>query len=122
MKHTKEEAMTDNTYAIITAVRDEEQFIESTIQSVLTQSRRPKEWVIVNDGSRDRTGEIADRYATQHAWIHVVHRADRGFRKPGGGVMEAFYDGYDKLETKDWSFLVKLDGDLSFDSTYFERC
>ena len=80
------------------------------------------EWVIVDDGSSDNTGEIADRYAAQHSWIHVIHRKNRGFRKSGGGVMEAFYDGYNSLHCRDWDFLVKLDGDLSFAPDYFEKC
>jgi len=109
-------------YAIITPVRDEEKFIEATIESVLRQTSRPSEWVIVDDGSSDRTGAIIDRYVAQYPWIHVVHRANRGFRKAGGGVMEAFYDGYNTLECKDWDFIVKLDGDLSFSLEYFEKC
>lgn len=109
-------------YIIVTPARDEERFIESTIESVLCQTIAPAEWVIVDDGSSDRTGEIADRYAAQYPWIHVLHRANRGFRKSGGGVMEAFYDGYNSIECKDWDFLVKLDGDLSFAPDYFERC
>lgn len=109
-------------YVIITPVRDEEKFVEATIESVIHQTTRPVEWVIVDDGSSDRTGEILDRYAAQYPWIRVVHRANRGFRKSGGGVMEAFFDGYNTLECKDWDFIVKLDGDLSFAQDYFEKC
>lgn len=109
-------------YVIITPVRDEEKHIESTIDCVCRQTLRPVEWIIVNDGSSDRTGEIADTYAAQHSWIRVLHRANRGFRKSGGGVMEAFYDGYRSVQSKDWDLLVKLDGDLSFEADYFERC
>lgn len=109
-------------YAIITPVRDEEKYIEATIESVVRQTTRPAEWMIVNDGSTDRTGEILDRYAAQYPWIRVLHRANRGFRKAGGGVVEAFYDGYNTLKCKDWDFIVKLDGDLSFAPDYFRRC
>ena len=109
-------------YIVVTPVRDEERYIESTIESVLHQTMRPVEWVIVDDGSSDRTGEIADRYATEHSWIHVIHRKNRGFRKSGGGVMEAFYDGYNNAKSENWEFVVKLDGDLSFAPDYFERC
>jgi poly-beta-1,6-N-acetyl-D-glucosamine synthase len=109
-------------YVIVTPVRDEEKYVESTIESLLRQTIQPTEWIIVNDGSTDRTGEIADRYAAQYPWIRVIHRANRGFRKSGGGVMEAFYDGYNSLRTQDWDFLVKLDGDLSFAPEYFESC
>ncbi len=109
-------------YVIITPVRDEEQFIGDTIKSVCSQTARPSEWVIVNDGSSDRTGEVIDRYASKYPWIRTVHRENRGFRKSGGGVMEAFSEGYKTLQCKDWDFLVKLDADLTFDTDYFEKC
>jgi poly-beta-1,6-N-acetyl-D-glucosamine synthase len=109
-------------YVIITPVRDEEEFVEATVESMRRQTLLPSEWIIVNDGSTDRTGEILDRIAASVPWIRVVHRANRGFRKAGGGVMEAFYEGYNTLQCKDWDFLVKLDGDLSFAPDYFEKC
>ncbi len=109
-------------YVVITPVRDEERHIEATIQSMIDQTVTPVEWVIVNDGSSDGTDEIIERYATQFPWIHAVHRSNRGFRKSGGGVVEAFYAGYETLRAEDWNFLVKLDGDLSFAPNYFERC
>jgi biofilm PGA synthesis N-glycosyltransferase PgaC len=110
------------TYVIITPVRDEERYIEATLQSVCDQTITPVEWVIIDDGSSDRTGEIIDRYADRYPWIHAVHRGNRGFRKSGGGVMEAFYDGYNTLQCKEWDFIVKLDGDLTFAPEYFEKC
>lgn len=109
-------------YVIITPVRDEEQHLERTIESVLSQTVPPTEWVIVDDGSSDGTGAIADRYAAQVPCIRAVHRPNRGFRKAGGGVMEAFYEGYNSLEAQNWDFIVKLDGDLTFAQDYFERC
>ena len=109
-------------YVIVTPVRDEEEHLEATIESVSAQTIRPAEWVIVNDGSSDRTGEIIDRHAARSPWIRAVHRTNRGFRKAGGGVVEAFYDGYGAIASGDWEFLVKLDGDLSFSPDYFERC
>lgn len=109
-------------YVIVTPVRDEEKYLEATIRAVSLQSVLPAEWVIVNDGSTDRTGESIDSYAVQWPWIHAVHRPNRGFRKAGGGVVEAFYDGYNALRCEDWDFIVKLDGDLTFSPTYFEEC
>ncbi len=109
-------------YVVITPVRDEEQHVEATIESVSGQTVRPAEWVIVDDGSTDRTGVILDRYAAQIPWLRVIHRPDRGFRKPGGGVVDAFNEGYRSLRCNDWDFIVKLDGDLSFSPDYFQRC
>lgn len=109
-------------YVIITPVRDEEDYVEATIRAVTSQTILPSEWVIVDDGSSDRTASIIGQYATQIPWIHTVHRINRGFRKSGAGVVEAFYDGYNALHCRDWDFVVKLDGDLTFSSDYFEKC
>jgi glycosyltransferase involved in cell wall biosynthesis len=109
-------------YAIITAVRDEEKYIESTIQSILEQTVLPTEWILVDDGSSDRTGSIIDKYASTVPWIKAQHRVNRGFRMSGAGVVDAFNEGYAELSRRDWDFLVKLDGDLSFSADYFEKC
>jgi poly-beta-1,6-N-acetyl-D-glucosamine synthase len=109
-------------YVVITPVRDEEAYLRHTVESVIRQTVRPTEWVIVNDGSTDGTGAIMDQYAGEYAWIHPLHRTNRGFRKSGGGVVEAFNEGLTSLTCRDWEFIVKLDGDLSFQPDYFERC
>lgn len=109
-------------YIIIAPVRNEEAHLRETIESVASQTVRPVLWIIVDDGSSDRTAQIADEAARTHGWIKVVHRADRGFRRQGGGVMETFYDGYKLMGDEPWDFLVKLDGDLSFAPDYFEKC
>lgn len=112
--------MTPTRYVVITPVRDEETYLPRSIESMVGQSVRPQEWVIVNDGSKDRTAEIAEQAAQQFPWIQVVHRTDRGYRKWGGGIIAAFYDGFHSLRCKDWEFMSKLDGDLSFEASYFE--
>lgn len=109
-------------YTIITPVRDEEQYIEQTLKSVIAQTITPIEWIIVDDGSMDNTGKIIDEYEKKYPWIHVIHRGNRGYRKAGGGVVDAFYDGYNARKSDMLDFIVKLDGDLSFDQNYFERC
>ncbi len=114
--------MTTPGYVIVTPARNEGENLRKTIDSVVSQSLRPNAWVLVNDGSSDNTAEIADAAAKQHTWIKTVHRSDRGCRKPGGGVIEAFYDGYKLVELEPWDFLAKLDADLSFGPDYFEQC
>jgi glycosyltransferase involved in cell wall biosynthesis len=109
-------------YFVITPVRDEANNITKTIDSMVNQTILPKEWIIINDGSIDSTPQIINSASKNFDWIKVVHRSNRGYRKPGGGVIEAFYDGYNKSTTTEWDFLVKLDGDLSFSYHYFEKC
>jgi poly-beta-1,6-N-acetyl-D-glucosamine synthase len=109
-------------YVVITPVRDEATLLPATIESMIRQTVLPQEWVIVDDGSRDETGIIIDEYAARHRWIRAVHRADRGFRKSGGGVVDAFNDGYQQLSSTAWDFIAKFDGDLTFEPDYFEKC
>jgi biofilm PGA synthesis N-glycosyltransferase PgaC len=108
-------------YVVVTPVRDEEAYLPLTIASMVRQTILPQEWIIVDDGSKDSTGSIIDQAAQQYSWIRGVHRNDRGFRKWGAGIIEAFYDGYNVLQSNDWEYMSKLDGDLSFEPDYFER-
>jgi glycosyltransferase involved in cell wall biosynthesis len=63
------------------------------------QTLLPALWLLIDDGSTDSTSSILDAAALQYPWLKVIHRKDRGFRQAGGGVMEAFYDGYAQLST-----------------------
>ncbi len=109
-------------YVVVSPVRNEERNLPATIQSVASQTILPKQWIIVDDGSTDHTVEILEQAARTYPWISLIHRADRGFREPGTGVIAAFYDGYTQIRPTDWSFLVKLDGDLVLPPDYFEQC
>jgi poly-beta-1,6-N-acetyl-D-glucosamine synthase len=109
-------------YVVITPARDEAQHIAETIISVVHQTARPVEWVIVDDGSTDGTGEIIEHFAAQHSWITALHQPNRGVRESASGVMHAFYHGYQFLKATEWDFIVKLDGDVSLKPDYFETC
>jgi len=109
-------------YVVISPVRDEGHLIEKTILSIASQTVRPIQWILVNDGSRDNTGAVIDEYAQKYPWITAAHRPDRGFREPGTGVINAFYYGHQFLRPSDWDFIVKLDGDLDLAPDYFENC
>jgi biofilm PGA synthesis N-glycosyltransferase PgaC len=114
--------MNQGHYIVISPVRNEEKFLQLTVDSMAKQTILPQQWIIVDDGSSDKTAEIAAAASQQYPWITTLVRKDRGFRKPGGGVIEAFYDGYRQIKHGDWQFVVKFDGDLSFAPDYFEQC
>jgi glycosyltransferase involved in cell wall biosynthesis len=109
-------------YVVISPVRDEAEHLRLTIRSMVSQQIRPQQWILVNDGSKDETPQLIEDAARTYDWIRAVHRPDRSFRQAGSGVMEAFYEGYQRLASEDWEFLAKLDGDLSFDRDFFQKC
>jgi glycosyltransferase involved in cell wall biosynthesis len=86
------------------------------------QTIKPMQWILVDDGSIDKTAQLVDEAAAKHPWIQAVHRKDRGSRLAGTGVIGAFYDGYALVADQPWDFVVKFDGDLSFGPNYFELC
>jgi GT2 family glycosyltransferase len=104
-------------YVLITPARNEEAFIEDTIQSVITQTVLPEKWVIVSDGSTDRTDSIVRRYLDQHRWMELVrlpeHR-DRHF----AAKVSAFNAGYERLNGISYDIIGNLDGDISFEPGY----
>ncbi len=108
-------------FVVITPTRDEERTLEATIRSMLAQSARPLRWVVVNDGSTDRSAEIVEKYLPDNAWIELLTRQDRGHRALGAGVIEAFNCGLDRVQDLDWDYVVKLDADLEFNADYFEN-
>jgi glycosyltransferase involved in cell wall biosynthesis len=90
-----------------------------TLESVVAQSLRPARWVIVDDGSTDQSAAIAQEYAARHDWIEIVVRRDRGQRVVGGGVIEAFNAGLQRLNLDEYHYLCKLDMDLVLPAGYF---
>lgn len=114
--------MSKISYVVITPVKDEEQYLELTIKSMIAQTILPSQWIIVDDGSVDRTVEIIKSYSSQYNWIKCVETGDKGPRQSGNRHLKAFYKGLESVTYEKWDFLVKLDGDLSFDNQYFEKC
>jgi glycosyltransferase involved in cell wall biosynthesis len=108
-------------YALISSARNEEKFIALTLDSVTRQTKLPERWVIVDDGSTDRTGEIADSYAKNFPWISVIHnprREGRSFAAKANNVNAAFA----KLEVErvDFEVVGNLDTDTNFAPDYME--
>lgn len=106
-------------YAIVTPVRDEEKHLEKTIASVLTQDIKPQKWIIIDDGSTDRTCEIIKRAVDEHEWITGIETRAVGLRKPGGESVLPV--GMQLLNLEGLDFFVRMDGDLDFDAAYFRR-
>jgi len=94
--------------------------MRQTLESVIAQTVQPTKWIIVDDGSTDQTPDILKEYTQKHDWITVITRKDRGHRAVGPGVIDAFYAGYDTIDTNKYEYFCKLDLDLRLPERYFE--
>ena len=107
-------------FVLITPAKNEENLIGITIESVVNQTLRPSQWVIVSDGSTDRTDEIVRAAAATHSWIKLLPlppRVGRNF----AAVVHATEAGIRELTTKTYSYIGLLDSDIRLPSDYFER-
>ena len=106
-------------YVLITPARNEEAFIQKTLESVVHQRFLPVKWVIVNDGSTDATASIVEPYSARHPWIELVNlpvRRERNF----AAKVYAFNAGHAKLKNIEYEVMGNLDADVSLDEDHFE--
>ncbi len=105
-------------YALITPARNEANFIEQTIHSVVTQTATPVRWVIVSDASTDGTDEIVKRYTAAHAWLRLVRMPEHRDRHFAAKVA-AFQAGQAALGDLEYDIIGNLDADITFAPDYF---
>lgn len=105
-------------YVLITPARNEAQFVELTLKSVVAQTVRPLKWIIVSDGSTDGTDEIVNKYSAEYPWIELLRMPERRERHFAGKVL-AFNAGQAKVRDLPYEVIGSLDGDISFEPDYF---
>jgi glycosyltransferase involved in cell wall biosynthesis len=104
----------------MTAAYNEEANIEKTIEAVLSQTVAPSRWVIVSDGSVDRTDEIVESWAKKCPFIHFL----RFTRPPGhsfASKVRALHAGSELFHDVEYDFIANLDADVSVGPKYFEH-
>lgn len=125
-------------YVVISPAKDEEQFIQRTVSSMLAQSVLPLKWIIVDDHSRDNTLQIIQAYSRENEWIAALDnstvessgntshsvpecRGSRAASMAMAAEIRAFNFGYQTIRHLDFEFIVKLDTDVELPPDYFER-
>ena len=106
-------------YVLITPARNEEEFIEKTLESVVRQTYLPLKWVIVNDGSTDSTTSRIEPYVSKYDWIELVNlpvRRERNF----AAKVYAFNAGGEKVKNLKYEIIGNLDSDVSLVPDHFE--
>ncbi len=106
-------------YVLITPARNEAEFIEQVIDSLIAQTIRPVRWVIVSDGSTDGTDEIVKRCIGTESWIELVRMPERRDRHFAAKV-QCFNAGYQRLAGVTYDVIGNLDADITFETDYFE--
>jgi len=106
-------------YVLITPACNEEKLIEYTLKSVVKQTILPVKWVIVNDGSKDATASIVERYVEKYAWIELVNLPKRQGRNFAAKV-HAFNAGRERLKDVGYEVIGNLDADVTLDADHFE--
>ena len=110
----------NNAYVLVTTAYNEEKFIDDTIQSVVAQGTRPVKWIIVSDGSSDKTDDIVRSYAARHDFIQL-HRITEDHPRNFAAQANAINAGIAQLKGVDYEFIGNLDADVTFDPEYFAK-
>jgi len=117
---TKGERMTSTSlsYVLITSARNEEKYIEGTLKSVVTQQQRPKKWVVISDGSTDRTDELIQQYAERYDFIQYL-RTEPSIDRNFASKVYALTIGLKEFEGMEYDVIGNLDADVTFAPDYF---
>lgn len=111
-------------YIVVTACKNEEENLPNLIESMVSQTIRPVLWVIVDDGSTDKTPEIIKEAIKKHNWIQSI-RLGVSRRDTGLHLTHILKEGFDFaikfcMENGiDYSFLSNIDGDIILEPTFF---
>jgi glycosyltransferase involved in cell wall biosynthesis len=99
--------------SVILTVYNSEIYLSKCLESILTQTFKKLELIIVNDGSTDKSYEICEYYAAKDKRIHVLHKDNAGVSaarndgiKMAAGEYLAFVDSDDFLLPEMYQLLV----------------
>ena len=113
-------------YVIVTAAHNEEDNLDRLFGCVLEQTVKPLVWIIVSDGSTDKTDEIARRYAGETPWMRFVRREKpdqerRRVEKVAPGKVAAVEMALTSLSGVEYEYFANLDADVTFEPSYYEQ-
>lgn len=107
-------------YVLVTAAYNEGKLIEDTIRSIVSQTLPPTLWVIVSDGSTDRTDEIVKRYAAQYPFVRL-DRITEDHPRNFAAQVNAINRGLAQVASVDYAFVGNMDADITLEPDYFAR-
>jgi poly-beta-1,6-N-acetyl-D-glucosamine synthase len=108
--------------AIVVPFLNEERHLATFLTSMVAQTRLPDRLVLVDDGSTDRSGEVAEHFARANPWASVVRRQMRPparDRLADAHELKAFLSAVPQLEPS-WDIVAKMDADLELSPATIE--
>lgn len=109
-----------NKYILLTAAKNEADYIGMAIQSVLRQSVHPLAWFIVDDGSADQTAQIIEQFASQHSFIRLL-TSGNGSERSFCSKDKAINAAYAAARSLAFDFVGILDADIELErNDYYE--
>jgi glycosyltransferase involved in cell wall biosynthesis len=113
-------------YVLVTPAKNEAQYLPEVAFSVINQTIKPVLWLIVDDGSTDRTPEIIETLKNQHPWIQSIKLAPRPRDITFGYsfVCKTGFDyitGYCKSNEIIYEYIALLDADSVPEPDYFRK-
>ncbi|MBI2843637.1 MAG: glycosyltransferase [Armatimonadetes bacterium] len=101
--------------SVVMAVYNTAPYLEEAVNSILSQTRGDFEFIIVNDGSADGSGEILDNYSNMDHRIRVVHQENRGLPASlNRGIQLARGKYVARMDGDDISLPERLEKQVSF--------
>ena len=89
--------------SIVVPVYNAEAYLEKSIGSLMNQTYRNLEIILVNDGSKDESGRICDKLAAQDSRIRVIHKENEGVTSTWTkGALEATGEYLNFMDSDDW--------------------
>ena len=95
------------TFSIVVPIYNVEKYLAQCIESILCQTFKDFELILVNDGSKDNSAWICDEYETKDNRIHVIHKENAGVAaarnsgiRAATGTYVCFLDGDDYWKDK----------------------
>lgn len=96
---------------VIVPIYNVEKYLERCVNSIVNQTYKPEKIILVDDGSTDKSGALADEFAAKHENVTVIH-------KPNGGLSSARNAG---LEMTDTEFVTFVDSDDYLSCDMYEK-
>jgi len=108
-------------HVIITPVKNEQEYLQRTISSIIKQTITPSEWIIIDDNSTDGSGEIIMKFQKEFSFIKYISLGASNKRKRGREIAMLFIEGYNNLSNDNWEYISKIDADMIIPEDYFEK-